>query len=305
MATVPYLWWPGVGLGWPEAAAVADMDMDLPEEGSVLELLLPAFLLDLLRGGLTEGEVELAYNLTVIYGLSLLSMIVLYRVLKPALAPPPPLAALAALPSLAATMALVKARRSVMPKDLSGDMLARAEVEAVLEAATWAPTHHRNQPWRFLVLEGAVAISGYLDRLDAWYADHREEIAQEESAKFQAKLEGCRSTWPSQASHVVVLGMVRQAGATRAAEWEEIAAVGCAVQNLHLALTAIPGAAGFWSSHTWCRRARDGAELREYLGLADPEDRVLGAFVMGRVADAARFRSKRDPWAEKTRWESE
>ena len=39
------------------------------------------------------------------------------------------------------------------------------------------------------------------------------------------------------------------------------------------------------------------------MGLEDPEDRVLGAFVMGRVAPGKAFRSKRDGWREKTRWE--
>ena len=109
-----------------------------------------------------------------------------------------------------------------MPKDLSGDRLSREEVEAVLEAAVWAPTHHKNQPWRFTVLDGPQAISGYLDRLDVWYSDHKEEIDQQEFTKFLAKLEGSRTSWVNNASHVVVLGMVRQAGETRAAEWEEV-----------------------------------------------------------------------------------
>ena len=109
-----------------------------------------------------------------------------------------------------------------MPKDLSGDRLSKVEVEAVLEAAVWAPTHHKNQPWRFTVLDGPQAIAGYLDRLDAWYSDHKEEIDQQEFTKFLAKLEGSRTSWVNNASHVVVLGMVRQAGENRAAEWEEV-----------------------------------------------------------------------------------
>jgi len=271
---------------------------------SLAEALLPGFVLEMVQGEMTEGERELAYNLTVIYGLSLLSMIVLYRLLKPVFTPPrAEVSTPSTLPSLASTTALIKARRSVMPKDLSGDRLSKDEVEAVLEAAVWAPTHHKNQPWRFTVLDGPQPIAGYLDRLDAWYSDHKEEIDQQEFTKFLAKLEGSRTSWVNNASHVVVLGMVRQAGENRAAEWEEVAAVACAVQNLHLALTSIEGASGFWSSHTWCRRARDSSEWREYMGLEDPEDRVLGAFVMGRVAKGKVFRSKRDCWREKTQWE--
>ena len=186
---------------------------------SLAEALLPGFVLEMVQGKMTEGEKELAYNLTVIYGLSLLSMIVLYRLLKPVFNPP---STSSSLPSLASTTALIKARRSVMPKDLSGDRLSKEEVESVLEAAVWAPTHHKNQPWRFTVLDGPQAIAGYLDRLDAWYSDHKEEIDQEEFTKFLAKLEGSRTSWVNNASHVVVLGMVRQAGQNRAAEWEEV-----------------------------------------------------------------------------------
>ena len=193
---------------------------------SLAEVLLPEFVLEMVQGKMTEGEKELAYNLTVIYGLSLFSMIILYRLLRPIFTPPcmkeTPTSSSPALPSLASTTALIKARRSVMPKDLSGDRLSREEVEAVLEAAVWAPTHHKNQPWRFTVLDGPQAISGYLDRLDVWYSDHKEEIDQQEFTKFLAKLEGSRTSWVNNASHVVVLGMVRQAGETRAAEWEEV-----------------------------------------------------------------------------------
>ena len=276
----------------------------LDSRAGLLDTLLPAFVLELVQGDLTPGERELAYNLTVIYGLSLLSMVVCYRLLRPLLSPPAqesPAALEPSLPCLASTLALVKARRSVTPKDLNGSPLAREEVEAMLEAANWAPTHHRNEPWRFTVLQGSQAIAGYLDRLDQWYSEHREEMGQEEYTKFLAKLEGSRTSWVHQASHVVVLGMVRQAKANRAAEWEEIAAVGCAVQNLHLALTAIPGAGGFWSSHTWCRRARDSQEWREYLGLGDLEDRVLGAFVMGRTSKE--LKGRREDWRDKCTWE--
>ena len=39
------------------------------------------------------------------------------------------------------------------------------------------------------------------------------------------------------------------------------------------------------------------------MGLEDPEDRVLGAFVMGKMVEGKTFRSERDGWREKTRWE--
>ena len=44
-------------------------------------------------------------------------------------------------------------------------------------------------------------------------------------------------------------------------EWEEICAVAMSVQNMHLAAEAM-GIGGFWSSHTWCKRARDSQVYR-------------------------------------------
>jgi len=273
---------------------------------SLLDFLLPDFVLDLIQRKMTPGEAEVAYNLTVIYGLSILSMVVLYKLLSPKFKVPQSRVASITpdLPTSASTLALIKSRRSIATKDLNGSPLSRDEVEFVLEAANWAPTHHRNEPWRYRVLEGPEAISGYLDMLDLWYSDHREEISQDDYTRFQTKLEGCKGVWVTKASHVVVIGMVRQAKDKRAAEWEEIAAVACSVQNMHLALTSIPGTGGFWSSHTWCREARDSQQLRDYMGLTDPEDRLFGAFVMGRVDTNKSFKGRREDWRGKVQWQN-
>jgi len=265
------------------------------------------FLEYLASGEMTAGEAELAYNLTVIYGLSILSMVVLYKVLNPSqqttAQPLPSESEPAALPSSQSTLALIKARRSIMPKDLSGECLTRAEVELVLEAANWAPTHHKTEPWRYTVVEGAEGICDYLDMLETWYSDHREDISDSDYDKFQAKLSGARSTWPQNVSHVIVIGMARQAlPDKKLPEWEEICAVASSVQNLHLALTSVEGAGGFWSSHTWCRMCRDSQEMRDYLGLKDKEDRVLGAFLIGKVQQGKSFKGKRRDWMEKVTW---
>ncbi len=65
-------------------------------------------------------------------------------------------------------------------------------------------------------------------------------------------------------------------------EWEEIFAVAMSVQNMHLMATAMGDGAGFWSSHTWCKRARDSREMRNFLNLSG-EDRVFGAFLLIKV----------------------
>ena len=141
-----------------------------------------------------------------------------------------------------------------MPKDLSGAKVSREEVETLLEAANWAPTHHRTEPWRFVVVEGREGIQDYLDLLETWYEDNKEQIEEEEYSRFLSKVTSARSVWPENVSHLILICMVRQAlPDKRLPEWEEICATASSVQNLHLALTAQPGLAGFWSSHNWCR----------------------------------------------------
>ena len=139
-----------------------------------------------------------------------------------------------------------------MPKDLSGEAVSREELERLLEAANWAPTHHRSEPWRFVVIQGSAAISDYLDMVETWYGNSKEDIPDSESSKLISKVSSLKSLWPERVSHLIVLCMVRQALDYKQAEWEEICSVGCSVQNLHLALTSQPGLAGFWSSHNWC-----------------------------------------------------
>jgi hypothetical protein len=48
--------------------------------------------------------------------------------------------------------ALIAGRRAIFPKDMNGEAVSRGEIEALLTAANWAPTHKKTQPWRFVVL---------------------------------------------------------------------------------------------------------------------------------------------------------
>ena len=149
-----------------------------------------------------------------------------------------------------------------MPKDLSGEKVTREEVETILEAANWAPTHHRTEPWRFVVIQGSQGIQDYLDMVENWYEDNKEEIPEEEYSRFLSKMSSARSVWPENVSHLILISMVRQAlPDKKLPEWEEISAVACSVQNLHLSVTSTPGLAGFWSSHTWCRSGSVQSQL--------------------------------------------
>ena len=189
-----------------------------------------------------------------------------------------------------------------MPKDLSGEKVSREELERLLEAANWAPTHHRSEPWRYVVIEGGPAISDYLDMVETWYSDNKEEIPDLECSRLVSKVSSLKSLWPEKVSQLVMICMVRQALDYRQPEWEEICSVGSSVQNLHLSITSQPGLAGFWSSHNWCRRFRDSHQMRQFCGLTDPEDRVFGCFVLGRARPDLKLKGSRRNWRDKVIW---
>lgn len=198
---------------------------------------------------------------------------------------------------------LITSRRSIMPKDLNGETVTTEQLQTILEAANWAPTHKRCEPWRYTIISGPEAINRYLDFLDVWYLDHSDIVTEDEAETFRLKLVNVRTEWPDKVSHVLLIGMKRQAlPDKRLPEWEEICSVATSVQNMHLMTTSMNRVGGFWSSHTWCKAARDAPEIRQdyFPGLLEhPEDRVFGAFLLGKYDEGKSFRSKRTPIADK------
>ena len=117
------------------------------------------FLEYLAKGQMTSGEKELAYNLTVIYGMSIFCMVVLYKLLNNPSASSNgseqrSIDKEQSLPTKNQALELIKSRRSIMPKDYSGEEVTKEEIDFLLEAANWAPTHHRSEPWRYVVIQG-------------------------------------------------------------------------------------------------------------------------------------------------------
>jgi len=251
---------------------------------------------------MTDGEKEVASNLTMIYLFSILSMVVIYRLLFPVNKASPATdtaseSSASDLPNVEQTVALIKHRRSIMPKSLNGEALNREEIETLLDAANWAPTHKNTEPWRYTVISGTEGLGEYLAWIDTWYQQHRDECEDKELETFSKKYPGMVQQWPEKVSHAIIIGMKRD---NSLPEWEEICAVAMSVQNLHLTVSAMPGVGGFWSSHTWCKRARDSKEMADYLGLEEG-GRHLGAFLVGKVT-GGNFKSKRSDWREKVQF---
>jgi nitroreductase len=190
---------------------------------------------------------------------------------------------------LAAANALIRRRRTIKPKDMSEKPIENEHLAAILENGNWAPTHGMTQPWRFFVFtgDGRQRLADYLQSL-------YQKITPEDKVQ-PAKLEKL-ATQPLLAPVVVAIGMVRQKS-EKIPEIEEIEAVACAIQNMHLTASAL-GMAAFWSSPPLSYTD----DMRKWLGLEDERDKCLGFFYLGWPADEEWPEGEREDLTDKVTW---
>ena len=202
--------------------------------------------------------------------------------------------------SAAAVADLCKQRRSIFPKDFSGAPVPRAAIERALDAANWAPTHGKTEPWRFAVFYGSDALAR-LEELKAATTRRRLADKPEELSAAVEKMSRKRKD-VAKCAAVVALVCKRVAGAKGKLmpEWEDQAAVACAVQNFHLTLTA-EGYHGYWSSGGVDGWANDD-EVRKLVGADGAQDRVLGWFHIGVCERPEAYKARRGPLTDKVHW---
>jgi nitroreductase len=182
---------------------------------------------------------------------------------------------------------LIRHRRSVFTKQfVEGARVDDAVIMEIVENATWAPSHGKTEPWKFVVFtgEGLKALAQY-----------QSELYKETSGeKFrEATYRGLQEN-PLRASHIVAICLKRDPN-QKFPEVEEVAAVACAVQNISLSVTAY-GLGGYWTTGgiTYNEAAKP------YFGLGDA-DRLLGFFYIGQVAVPSPQATRR-PITEAVSW---
>ncbi len=183
---------------------------------------------------------------------------------------------------------IIKSRRNIKPAHFNGEKIADDLVAGMLEMADWAPTHKFTEPWRFIVFSHERVLGFCLEHA-ALYKAHTPD-AEFEQAKFDKLLH-----MGDKASHIVVVYMKRTPG-NRLPEWEEQAAVACAIQNMLLAAHA-NGIAAFWSTGGMSAKP----QFKTWLELAD-DDFPMGIIYLG-TSDEKPVGVRRLPMAEKVRWE--
>ena len=190
---------------------------------------------------------------------------------------------------LAAANGLIRRRRTIKPAEMSDQAVDTAILGNILENANWAPTHGMTEPWRFKIFEGAAR-----ERLaEALQRIYKEVIPEKEFREDKYEKLGKS---PLQAPVVILVCMKRQE-IEKIPEIEEIEAVACAVQNMHLTASAV-GLAAFWSSPPIVY----SEPMRRFLELG-PKDKCLGLFYLGWPKDEDEWPTgQRRPIQEKLEW---
>jgi nitroreductase len=181
---------------------------------------------------------------------------------------------------------LIKERRTIYPENFGPRKVHKEQLELMLEAANWAPTHGHTEPWRFKVFSGNALIN-LMDELADIYKESTaaEKFVQGKYERYQKRAE--------KSSFVVAICMKRH-DHTKISELDEIMAVAASVQNMSLVASAY-GIGTFWSTGS-IRTER----VQQYLHLED-KDQCLGFLYIG-YPEGEWPKGKRNIWLNKVEW---
>ncbi|MDG1763375.1 MAG: nitroreductase [Flavobacteriaceae bacterium] len=178
---------------------------------------------------------------------------------------------------------LIKSRRSIMPSQYNDMPIDDEQIKLIIEAANWAPTHKKTEPWRFKVLRGESK-----NNLGDFLAEKYKEKAPNFSEFKQKKLKE-----KAIKSSAIILICMQRDPLESVPEWEEIASVSMAVQNMWLMASEL-SIGSYWSSPKLIDF------IHEFIPLQAGE-RCLGIFYMGSHDGVINSREP-SPIADKVLW---
>jgi len=168
----------------------------------------------------------------------------------------------------------IRSRKSVYPAQFIDKPIPKEIIEALLINANHAPTHKLTEPWRFKVF-----LNEAKDKLGLFLAEKYNESATVFSdAKYQKIITNC------QKSAAVLAIILHRDPQERVPEWEELASVSMAVQNIWLGLDQYE-LGGYWSS----------PPLKDFLGehvSLVGNEKCFGFFYIGHCKPSDRIMKK-------------
>ncbi|HCE58890.1 MAG TPA: nitroreductase [Prolixibacteraceae bacterium] len=163
---------------------------------------------------------------------------------------------------------LIKARRATPPKFLAKTEVSKELIEELLENANWAPTHKNTEPWRFKIFRGQAKQKLAADIYELLITSSEiEPVNLQKAEKFTIALKNVP---------VAIAIIMERDKAERIPEWEEIAAVSMAVQNMWLTATD-KGFGAFWSTPEFLPLLNGLLKLKT-------GQKLLGFFYLGEIA---------------------
>ena len=178
---------------------------------------------------------------------------------------------------------VIKSRRSIMPNQYNDLNVSDEEINLILEAANWAPTHKKTEPWRFKVLKNKTK-----NDLGKFLAEkYKDENNNFSKFKYNNLIEKAKS------SSIVILICMQRDPIKSIPEWEEIASVSMSVQNMWLMATSL-NIGSYWSS----------PKLISSIGKFTPlgkGEKCLGIFYMGKYDEETISRNP-GPIEKKVSW---
>jgi len=186
-----------------------------------------------------------------------------------------------------AVMDALRNRRTC--RSYTDEAVPRGVVEAMLDAARWAPNHRLTNPWRFFVVEKGGPVRHKIAEL-VYEWTYQNVKNPNEDRRVQSAQQAKQEVLNAPAMFYVFAAPGRDEEETT----ENYAATCCAVQNLQIAAHAHGVAVG-WSTG----KPAKPAALPSLLG-ADPSWRLVGALFAGYPAQE--LKQERKPVSEVTKW---
>ena len=172
---------------------------------------------------------------------------------------------------------------------IRADVPPREVIEELLEAATWAPNHRLNEPWRFFVLAGE-SRERFGELMAADICGERADVDAAKRADIYLSQQKKATRSP-----VIIAVACDPPSSSRIDPVEDVCAVACGVQNMMLAAHA-RGLATKWSSGQACY----SPAIKSFFGLT-PDHQILGYIYLG-YPDESFKDGVRSPHHEKTTW---
>lgn len=160
---------------------------------------------------------------------------------------------------------IIEQRRSIFPKDYSDTEISQEILDEILHSATLAPNHKRTKPWRFKIFRGEEKAKLALEMQSIYKSTQPETLFLEKKYNDIG--------FKINKADTVVSIVVNFSGMVP--EWEEIAAVSMAVQNMYLTCTA-NNIGCYWSSPKIVDHLKESLTIEE-------NQKCLGFLYMGNL----------------------